>query len=98
MTQGFEATLRAQFEPLQYAAFFGALLLLGLLETVMAVKAEPAVRRTRWPANFGLTAINLMVLGALFALAMAGRRLPFCVTWPATFQPAIRYSAAKVTS
>ncbi len=38
------------------------------------------------------------VLGALFALAMAGRRLPFCVTLPAIFQPAIRYSAAKVTS
>jgi sterol desaturase/sphingolipid hydroxylase (fatty acid hydroxylase superfamily) len=81
MTQGFEATLRAQFEPLQYAAFFGALLLLGLLETVMAVKAEPAVRRTRWPANFGLTAINLMVLGALPLGSLAAADLAAARGW-----------------
>src|SRR5688500_12457533 len=63
--QAFEATLRAQFEPLQYAAFIGALVLFGLLETAIVMRSEPAARRKRWPANFGLTAINLMVLGAL---------------------------------
>jgi uncharacterized membrane protein YphA (DoxX/SURF4 family) len=37
------------------------------------------------------------VLGALLALALAGRRLPFCVTWPRTVKtPA--YQAQKAVS
>jgi hypothetical protein len=38
------------------------------------------------------------VLGGLMALAIAGRQLPFCVTWPAAAQETIRYSAAKAAS
>lgn len=77
----FEATLRAQFEPLQYAAFFGALVLLGLLETVMAADSELAARRKRWPANFGLTAINVMVLGALPLGSLAAADLAAAHGW-----------------
>ena len=77
----FEATLRAQFQPLQYAAFFGALVLLGLLETLMAAGREPAVRRKRWPANFGLTAINLLVLGALPLGSLAAADLAAARGW-----------------
>ena len=78
--QGFEATLRVQFEPLQYAAFLGALVLLGLLETVITAKSEPA-RRKRWPANFGLTAINVMVLGALPLGSLAAADLAAARGW-----------------
>jgi uncharacterized membrane protein YphA (DoxX/SURF4 family) len=37
------------------------------------------------------------VLGALLALALAGRRLPFCVTWPRTVKTAA-YRAQKAVS
>ena len=77
----FEATLRAQFEPLQYSAFFGALVLLGLLETVVALRTEPMVRRKRWPANFALTAINLTVLGALPLGSLAAAELATARGW-----------------
>jgi uncharacterized membrane protein YphA (DoxX/SURF4 family) len=38
------------------------------------------------------------VLGGLMALAIAGRQLPFCVTWPAAAQGTIGYSAVKAAS
>jgi sterol desaturase/sphingolipid hydroxylase (fatty acid hydroxylase superfamily) len=61
----FDATLRMQFEPLQYAAFFGALVLLGVLEAVVSRSSGDVSRRHRWPANAGLTVLNIVVLGAM---------------------------------
>lgn len=60
-----ESFLRTEIEPLQYAAFFGALVFFGLLETVVARRREVGVRQRRWLANYGLTLLNIMVLGAV---------------------------------
>src|SRR5262245_18783565 len=60
-----ETTLRMAFEPLQSAAFVGALVVLGMLESIAALGAEDVARRKRWPANFALTAINVLLLGVL---------------------------------
>jgi uncharacterized membrane protein YphA (DoxX/SURF4 family) len=38
------------------------------------------------------------VLGALVALIIGGRRLPFCLAWPATFRHAVRHSTAEATA
>lgn len=57
--------LRAQMEPIQYAVFFGLLLLFGFLETHVERTSRPAQRVGRWPANAGLTALNILVLAAL---------------------------------
>ena len=57
--------LRAQFDPLQYAAFFGTLVVLIGLELIVERSQESPVRRVRWPFNFGLTVLNIMILGAI---------------------------------
>lgn len=72
---GFEVALRGNMEMLTYAIFFGALALLALLETLIALRAEGAMRLRRWPANFGLTVINILVLGALPLSALAAADL-----------------------
>ncbi len=63
--ENLESFLRAEIEPLQYAAFFGALMVLGVLEMWLARRRQGWDRRRRWPANFGLTALNIVVLGAI---------------------------------
>jgi sterol desaturase/sphingolipid hydroxylase (fatty acid hydroxylase superfamily) len=56
--------LRMSAEPLQYAAFFGALILFGLLELIVSRRtAGPRLRR--WRASFSITFLNIMVLGAM---------------------------------
>jgi len=60
-----EAFVRASFEPLQYAAFFGVFALFALLEGVAPRDPSPAMRLWRWPSNVALTAVNIVVLGAL---------------------------------
>lgn len=66
---GLAELVRASFEPLQYAAFFGALLLLGGLEAMLPLAGADAGagdgRARRWPANGALTVLNILVLGAL---------------------------------
>lgn len=71
----FEAGLRANMETLTYAIFFGALALLAVFEMVIALRAEGALRRRRWPANFALTLINIVVMGALPLGAVAAADL-----------------------
>lgn len=65
----FETILRTSFEPLQYAVFFGLLIALGLAEAWLprgrASSRAPGHRLGRWPANFTLTALNIVVLGAI---------------------------------
>jgi sterol desaturase/sphingolipid hydroxylase (fatty acid hydroxylase superfamily) len=52
-------------EPLQYVMYFGLLAGLGAMEALAPRRDGPAERRRRWPSNFGLTALNVVVLGAL---------------------------------
>lgn len=95
----FETALRANMETLTYAIFFGALALLAIFEVLMALRAEGAMRSRRWPANFALTLINIIVMGALPLGAVAaadlahsmqiglfnGIELPFVAVLAATF-------------
>jgi sterol desaturase/sphingolipid hydroxylase (fatty acid hydroxylase superfamily) len=60
-----ERILTEYGEPLQYLIYFGLLACLGLVEAVAPRAASPAARARRWPVNFGLTALNVVVLGAL---------------------------------
>ena len=57
--------LRAQVEPITYVVFFGLLITFGLLETRAERSHQPPGRTGRWPANVGLTVLNITVLGAL---------------------------------
>ena len=52
-------------EPLQYVIYFGLLAGLGAMEALAPRRDGPAERTRRWPSNFGLTALNIVVLGAL---------------------------------
>jgi sterol desaturase/sphingolipid hydroxylase (fatty acid hydroxylase superfamily) len=62
--------LRSAAEPLQYAAFFGALVLFGLLELIVARRSGgPRIRR--WTASFSITFLNIMVLGAMGAAGLS---------------------------
>ncbi len=61
----FERILTDYGEPLQYVTYFGLLAGLGAMEAVAPRWNGPAERTRRWPANFGLTALNIVVLGAL---------------------------------
>ena len=60
-----ETFIRAQFEPLQYAAFFGVFLVFALLEVAAPRDEAPAERLWRWPSNWSLTALNIVVLSAI---------------------------------
>lgn len=57
--------LRTNFDALQYVTFFGALLLLGMAEAAFSRSRKAPRRGQRWPVNFGITALNIMLLGAL---------------------------------
>ncbi|MCR9141098.1 MAG: sterol desaturase family protein [bacterium] len=55
-------------EDLQFAVFFGALLVFGMLEARAPAQTSARVqtaRRLRWTHNFTLTALNIVALGAL---------------------------------
>lgn len=57
--------LRENGETLQYVVFFGLLAVLIVLETVMERSPKPPSRSRRWPANVGLTVLNIVMIGAL---------------------------------
>ncbi|SLN41446.1 sterol desaturase family protein [Oceanibacterium hippocampi] len=62
---GLDAFLRVQSEPLTYLVFFGLLAPLILLEGVVSRSAEAPRRRRRWTGNYAMTALNIVVLGAI---------------------------------
>jgi hypothetical protein len=66
----FDLTLRAWNEPLTYGLFFGGLILFGALEAFFALREAGGLRCRRWPVNFGLTLLNILVLGALPVTAL----------------------------
>src|SRR5262245_9140573 len=61
----FTAWLHAHGETAQYVAFLGLLALFIPLELVVPGRPPGAARRRRFAANFTLTALNVVVLGAL---------------------------------
>jgi sterol desaturase/sphingolipid hydroxylase (fatty acid hydroxylase superfamily) len=75
-------------EAVQYGVYFGLLAALGGLEARAPRRAGPAERRRRWPANFGLTALNVVAFGALpvtgvgVALLAEARGWGFLHRWP----------------
>jgi len=60
-----EQFLRTHGETALYLVFFGMLLLLGVLEARHRISTQPLNRRERWPANWFLTALNIVLLGAI---------------------------------
>jgi sterol desaturase/sphingolipid hydroxylase (fatty acid hydroxylase superfamily) len=60
-----ERILTDHGETLQYLVYFGLLAGLGVVEALAPRRDGPAGRTRRWPANFGLTALNIVALGAL---------------------------------
>jgi sterol desaturase/sphingolipid hydroxylase (fatty acid hydroxylase superfamily) len=60
-----ERVLTEYGEPLQYVIYFGLLAGLGTMEALAPRRAGSAERTRRWPSSFGLTALNVVVLGAL---------------------------------
>ena len=64
-----ERCLVVNGELLQYIAFFGALVLAGALEALAPARGASA-RTRRWPANFGLTVLAIVALGALPVTAL----------------------------
>jgi sterol desaturase/sphingolipid hydroxylase (fatty acid hydroxylase superfamily) len=94
--ESIETFLRRNDEPLQYAAFFGALALFGVLELVAARRREDAARWRRWPANWGLTVLNILLLGALPLSGLAVADLARERGWGLLNHPAVPLAAAIV--
>jgi len=66
----FESFIVAEGELLQYAAFFGALILMGGLEAAAPAR-DRSERKRRWPVNLGLTVLSIVALGALPVTAVS---------------------------
>lgn len=60
-----KAWLTSHGEAAQYVAFFGVLFVMLLWERTSAMGPPRVPRAARWRVNFALTAINVLVLGAL---------------------------------
>jgi sterol desaturase/sphingolipid hydroxylase (fatty acid hydroxylase superfamily) len=60
-----DTLLRASIEPIQYGVFFGLLFLFGAMEMYVQCSQDSAERRKRWPVNFSLTALNVLVLSVI---------------------------------
>lgn len=63
--ENFEPILRQNLEMLTYLVFFGLIIGLGLLETIVELRDHGAARARRWPANWGLTVLNIIVMSIL---------------------------------
>lgn len=90
-----ETFLRRNDEPLQYAAFFGALALMGALE-LRARRGRGRGRFRRWPANWALTVLNIALLGALPLTGLAAADLARERGWGLLHHPAVPLAAALV--
>jgi sterol desaturase/sphingolipid hydroxylase (fatty acid hydroxylase superfamily) len=60
---GFQELMLERGESLQYALFFGLMVLFLGLETIIPRRRTPTNRRRRWPTNLGMTATNVVALG-----------------------------------
>lgn len=66
--------IQTEAERLQYLVFFGLFALLALAETRFPRRPGTSRRRSRWPTNLGLTALNVLTLGALPVSLVAAAR------------------------
>lgn len=85
----FDTLIHTHFEPLQYVAFFGALVLFGGLEAFMALGRDAIERRRRWPANAGLTVLNIVILGAMPVSVVAVADYAMARAWGLLNQPSV---------
>ena len=76
-----ESFVRTNMEPLIYGCFFGSLAVLGVLELWITRSERAAPRRRRWPANWAMTALNIVVLGALPISGLAAAELARAEGW-----------------
>lgn len=76
-----EQFVRENMEPLMYGAFFGSLFVLAVLELWITRSERPAPRRRRWPANWAMTALNIVILGALPISGLAAAELARANGW-----------------
>lgn len=60
-----ETALRPNLKLWQQGAFLGAMVLFGIIEVWSSRDRTGVDRRRRWPANLGLTAVNIAVLSML---------------------------------
>ena len=93
----FSGFVREYGEPLQYAAFFGALAGLGAWEALQARRRGDAggcAPGRRWPVNGALTALNILVLGALPVSAVAAAEFAASRGWGLLNQPLVPPLAA----
>jgi len=88
-----ESFLRRNDEALQYAAFFGVLALMAALE-LRARRGRERFRR--WPANWALSALNIVLLGALPLSGLAAADLARERGWGLLNHPAVPLGAALV--
>ena len=86
------------FEPLQFGVFVGALVVLAMLESIVALGAEDVARRKRWPANFGLTAINILLLGVMPVGSLAAADIAASRGWGLLNQIAMPASIALIAA
>ena len=70
-----ESFVRAQFEPLQYIAFFGVFLIFALAEARVPRDPASPERTRRWPANWILTTANVVLTSALLVTPAAAASL-----------------------
>ncbi|MGI9414101.1 MAG: sterol desaturase family protein, partial [Hyphomicrobiales bacterium] len=61
----FEPFLRENLDTMMYGAFFGTLVVFGLLELGLARTGHGVDRARRWPANALLTVVNILALGII---------------------------------
>ncbi len=76
-----ELFVRENMDPLMYGCFFGSLAVLGVLELWITRSERAAPRRRRWPANWAMTALNIVVLGALPVSGLAAAELARTNAW-----------------
>ncbi len=76
-----ERFVRDNMDPLMYGCFFGSLIVLGALELWITRSERAAPRRRRWPANWAMTALNIVVLGALPISGLAAAEIARANGW-----------------
>ena len=83
---------------LQVALFFGLFILLAVAERLIPNRPGGLARRGRWPANIGLTVLNLIVLGALPISFIAAAQWAQTQGWGVLHQVALPVSLALLVN
>ena len=92
----FEAIIRENLDLLQYAAFFGGLAVFGTLELALFRQATGIARRGRWPSNFLLTILNILVLGAIPVTSLVAADVARARAWGILNDPVLPVALAFI--